>query len=278
MSVTLQYIASSGNVYDLKADGIRTKTANYHKWSWGVNGTTLQYGTRISDFKRSAATYSTQLILDGTYTERKTMLESLHDDFELDVRNMTPGKVVWGDYYIKCYVSDSSTFPDENDLWTDNEVVFYCPYPFWVKEETKSFLPQEAPEDQTYLDYEYDYEYDYYYGTPGIAIWQTDFPFTSDFRMVVYGAATDPSVTVNGYAYSFTDTLDATDYVVIDSRENTIVKYLANGTTSNLFDARNKENSIFEPMPAGTLTFNWSGTFGFDLTLYEERSEPRWNT
>lgn len=278
MSVNLQYKASSGNVYNLKGDGIRTKTANYHRWSWGVNATTLQFGSRISDFTRKPAQYETRLILSGSYMERKQLLEALHDDFELDVKNMTPGRVIWGDYYIDCYISESSTFPDESSIWTDNEVKFYAPYPFWIKEDTRTFMPQDAPGAQPFLDYEFDYAYDYFYGNPGIAIWQTDFPFPSEFKMTVYGPVSDPRILVNAYPYQFFDTLEATEYVVIDSRTHTITKYLANGTHISIFDLRNKSESIFQQMPAGTLTFNWSGAFGFDLTLYEERSEPRWTT
>lgn len=272
----LKYIASSGNEYNLNSDGIRTKKANYHKWDWGVSGTTLQYGLRVSDFTRKPVTYETNLIMTGSYMQRKTILEALHDDFELDVRNKKLGRIVWGDYYIDCYITMSSTYPDENNLWTDNDITIYCPYPFWIKEETRIFMPQEAPGEQPYLDYEFDYEYDYSYGTPGIAIWQTNFPFTSEFKMTVFGPVSDPRILINGYPYQFFDTLEETEYVVIDSRSNTITKHLANNSSVNIFDLRNKTESIFEPIPAGTLTFNWSGAFGFDLTLFEERSEPRW--
>lgn len=137
-------------------------------------------------------------------------------------------------------------------------------------------MPQDAPGAQTFLDYEFDYQYDYFYGNPGIASWQTDFPFASDFKMTVFGPVADPRILVNGYPYQFFDTLEDTEYVVVDSRDNTLTKYLANGSHISIFDLRNKAESIFRPIPAGTLTFNWSGTFGFDLTLYEERSEPRW--
>ena len=276
MSVPLKYVASSGNVYDLKSDGIRTKTANYHKWNWGVNGTALQFGTRVANFKRNPATYTTRLIFNGSVNERKTMIENLHEDFELDVRNMQTGRIIWGDYYIDCYITSSSTAPDRNEVWTDNDITIYCPYPFWIKEETRTFMPQEAPGEQQYLDYDFDYEYDYFYGNPGIAIWQLDFPFPSEFRMTVFGPAVNPRVLINGYPYQFNDTLEAGEYVVIDSRSNKITKHLVNGYTVNIFDLRNKEQSIFEPIPGGNLTFNWSGQFGFDLTLYEERSEPRW--
>ena len=535
MNVDLKYIASSGNVYNLKGDGIRTKTANYHKWNWGVNGTTLQYGIRVSDFKRDPATYETKLIMHGSYTQRKALLDALHDDFELDVRNMTLGRIVWGDYYIDCYILMSSTYPDENNVWTDNDLTIYCPYPFWIREEARSFYPQESPgvvektvtgaevifddaiasmafrnaiinipyteggidsisikrtgknlipypylettrtangltftdngdgtitvngtatattvfqikgrssgntlglevgteytisgcpnggsgstykvdilkysstayatdygngasftyseatandvvgqirivfytgatvsnlvfkpmirlasdtDDtwekyylaetymiqfpetiyggtldvitgnleaiyssdgtvletpigyqvvttdisilpetnvistsvgeitidyyaitETYLDYPIGYEYDYYYGSPGLARWERNFPWGCEFRLTLYGPSINPQVTINGHPYLINDTLEASDYVVIDSRSNKVTKYLANGTTLNIFDLRGKVNSVFQQIPGGTLTMNWAGTWGFDLTLFEERSEPRW--
>ena len=276
MSVNLQYVASSGNTYNLKTNGLRTREANFHMWEWIPNGSELQFGQRISSFSKDAAEYETTLTFDGGPLARKAMIENLHEDFELDVRNMTPGRIVWGDYYIECYITISSTTPDENLLWTDNEITIYCPYPFWIKEDTQTFMPQDAPGAQPFLDYEFDYDYDYFYGNPGIAIWQTNFPFASEFKMTVYGPVSDPRILINGYPYQFFDTLEATEYVVIDSRNNKITKHLANGSTQNIFDLRNKAESIFEPIPSGTLTFNWSGAFGFDLTLFEERSEPRW--
>lgn len=276
MNVNLQYVASSGNVYNLKSDGIRTKKANYHKWNWGVNGTTLQYGIRVSDFNRKPATYETELIFTGSYNMRKTICESLHEDFELDVRKKTMGKIIWGDYYIDCYITASSTYPDTNDVYTDNEITIYAPYPFWVHEETKSFSPQEEIQGQTFLDYPYGYKYDYYF-IPGFMDWIRDFPFESEFKMVIYGPCANPQVTINGYLYKVFDTLGDNEYIVIDSRSNTVFKYTSSNLKINIFDQRNKQQSVFKQIPGENLTLNWPGNFGFDLTLFEERSEPRWD-
>ena len=278
MNVTLKYIASSGNEYNLKSDGIRTKTANYHKWSWGVNGTTLQYGIRVSDFDRKPVTYETTIVFTGSYSQRKALIEALHDDFELDVRNMKLGKIVWGDYYIDCYITMSSTYPDRDNVYTENEITIYCPYPFWIQEEKREFFPQDAPTGEAFLDFPHDYPYDYSYGNPGLGRWIRDFPWPSEFQMVIYGPCVNPQIVINGYPYLIKDTLDSTDYIILDSRSNKVTKYLANGQVLNIFDLRNKTQSVFEPIPGGDLTLTWTGAFGFSLTLYEERSEPRWIT
>lgn len=276
MSVLLKYIASSGNEYNLKGDEIRTITANYHKWNWGTEGTKLQYGMRIAHFTRQASAYETTLTFYGSRLEVKDLIERLHQDFERDVRMMTPGRILWGDHYIDCYISDSDTQPGENNVNPRNAIKMLCPRPFWVKEAKKSFEPQDAPVGQEFLDYEYDYQYDYFFGRAGAAIWESDFPFASKFRMTIFGPAAEPRIIINGYPYQINDTLSANEYVVIDSRDNTVTKHLSNGTAVNAFDSRNKVESVFEPIPGGTLTLNWSGAFGFDLTLYQERSEPRW--
>lgn len=275
MSVNLQYVASSGNVYNLKGDGIRTKTANYHRWNWGVNGTTLQYGTRVAAFTRAAATYETRLILPGSWGTRNALLNALHEEFEQDVRSKKPGRIIWGDYYIECYITSSSTFPDANNIWTDNDLTIYCPYPFWIREETKEFSAKVAPEEETYLDYAYDYSYDYAYGTVGVERWVLDFPFASEFELVFFGPANNPRILVNGHAYQVNDSVGEDEYIKIVSRDSTVTKYTQSGQALNIFDLRDKTESVFEPMPGGTLTFNWSGAFGFNLTLFEERSEPR---
>lgn len=276
MNVLLKYIASSGNEYNLKTNGIKTRTANYHNWNWGVDGTTLQFGTRVANFTREAAVYETQLVFTGTYFETKALIEALHQDMELDVRNGQTGRIVWGDYYIDCYITMSSTQPDENNVYATNDLQIYCPYPFWVKEETKSFTPQEAIVGQEFLDYDYDYEYDYFTGDVGISIWMIDSPFPSEFNMTVYGPAVNPRVSINDHPYQFFDTLESNEYVIIDSRNNTITKYLADGSEVNIFDLRNKDFSIFQQVQGERLVLNWTGGFGFDLTVYEERSEPRW--
>ena len=275
MNVLLKYVASSGNEYNLKADGIKTKTANYHVWNWGVEGTTLRFGTRVSGFNRDAATYTTRLIFTGSYAQNKAKIEALHEDFEVDVRSKSPGRIIWGDYYIECYIISSSTEPDDRNIYTVNDIEIYCPHPFWIKENKRSFYGVTPPAVQDYLDYDYDYEYDYAFGTTGSAVWEVDFPFPAEFLLTIFGPVSTPKITVNGYPYQINDTLEATEYVTIDSRNNTVIKTLATGQTANVFDLRDKENSVFEPMPGGNMRFNWTGLFGFDVTLFEERSEPR---
>ena len=272
----LQYIASSGHTYDLITEGSLVKDANFHTWEWELIGTDLQFGQRISNIQKAPTAYSATIIAYGSRDARKAYLDALHEDFESDIRNKTPGRIVWGDYYIECFVIKSTTAPDEVPTWTDNKIEIFCPYPFWIRDNKKSFYPLTAPGAETFLDYPYDYDYDYAFGEVGTAVWETGFPFPSAFELTIYGPATNPKVTIAGHPYQINVTLEDGEYLILNSKNYTITQYLLSGQQENIFDNRDKSNSVFEPIPGGDIDFIWSGAFGFDLMLYNERSEPRW--
>lgn len=273
MRVPITYVASSGNTYDLITNGIKHREANYYSWAWDVEGTKLQFGQRVADFSREAATYETELIFYGSKQRRRTLIQNLHDDFENDVRTKRTGKIIWGDYYLECYITESSTEPTEVGTWTSNKITIFAPYPFWIQAFHVT-LPPSQETSSGYLDYTYDYAYDYTTPAMGSRYIQTNFPFESEFEMVIYGQAVNPRVVINGYAYVLYATIPAGAYVIINSRAKTIMMY-QNGTRTNMFNFRNKTASIFQRITGGNLTISWDSSFGVDLTIYHERSEPR---
>lgn len=273
MRVPIKYVASSGNTYNLITNGIRHREANYYNWAWEVEGTKLQYGYRVADFSREAAVYDTELIFYGSERRRRTLIQNLHDDFENDVRTRKTGRIIWGDYYLECYITESSTEPTEVGTWTINKITIYAPYPFWVQD-FHIVLPASQETVSGFLDYPYDYPYDYTAPAMGTRHIQTNFPFESEFEMVIYGLAVNPRVVINDYAYALYATIPQGAYVIINSRAKTIMMY-QNGTRTNMFNFRNKTASIFQRITGGNLTISWDSSFGVDLTIYHERSEPR---
>ena len=253
MRVPITYIASSGHRYDLVSNGIRHKIANYHRWGYGVRGTKLQYGVRVADFEKDPGEYETELIIVGSDQ---------------------PGRLIWGDYYIDCYINESDTTPTEYPTQTLNKINIYAPYPFWVQDFKITLAPSQVTEGE-YLDYVYDYTYDYTASVIGEATVKSDFPFDSEFEMIIFGPAVNPRITINNYSYVLYATIPQNAYVVIDSRHNTVMMYNANGTKTNMFNFRNKTDSIFKKIPGGNLQITWDATFGVNLTIYRERSEPR---
>ena len=67
----------------------------------------------------------------------------------------------------------------------------------------------------------------------------------SDFEMIVYGPCINPKVLINGYPYEILTTLESNEYLILNTAEQTITKYLSNGTTDNLFNVRGYDYSDF---------------------------------
>lgn len=274
MKTQIRYIASSGNVYDLTTKDIIHRVANYYNWAWKAEGAKRQYGLRVSSFSREAAQYEAELIFDARNpAEARRKIQALHNDFENDMRRMTPGRLIWGDYYIDCYINGSAVENISFWKWLVNTIQVYAPYPFWIKEEQVA-LSTAGEVSGTYLDYTYDYNYDYAAPAVGEKIVYSESPFTSEFKLVIYGEAVNPRIVVNGYPYVLYTTIPAGSYVIIDSKQRTIMMYGSGGQKTNVFDFRNKTDSIFEKLPAGNLSIVWDSTFGADLTIYREQAEP----
>ena len=189
------------------------------------------------------------------------------------MRRMTPGRLVWGDYYIDAYINGSAVENVSYWSWISNKIQILAPYPFWIKEE-KVVLSTTPESTSGFLDYPYDYMYDFTAPAIGEKVVPSDSPFTSEFRMVIYGLAVNPRIVINGYPYILYATIPSGAYVIVDSKQRTIMMYGINGQKTNIFDFRNKSDSIFEKIPAGNLDIVWDATFGVDLTIFREKSEP----
>jgi len=149
--------------------------------------------------------------------------------------------------------------------------------PAWYREETYSFV--SASGDATAIgggtDYPYDYTYDYAMSLTGRNI-VCDSVGDNAFRLRIYGQVQNPVVIIGGHTYAINGTIAAGESLLIDSMAKTIMLTTSTGAKVNWFDKRVRDNYIFQPIPAGQNMVSWVGAFGFDLTVIEKRSEPRW--
>ena len=274
----LKYVSSKGTEFDLKTKGaLRARSADLHTYAWEPDVTILQYGTRVNRFRKSPSAYTMQLDVDGTLEEKMSRLNSLHAAFDEDIHNKTPGMMVHGNYYVKCYMIASSTFAE--NPYTTNEVTVYCPYPFWIRDNTWTFAKQESTAAANqYLDFDFDFPYDFASDQTGQGMIRNDGSGKANYQLTVYGGCTNPYIMVDGRMIGVNTVLGSTEYMVIDSRDNTVIRVTNSGEKINLYNNRIKTGvSIFDQIEPGTHTVIWPGTFGFDLTIFEERSEPAWS-
>ena len=277
--IEIKYKSSDGREYNLVGDRMRAISGSFHSYKWKPKTQELNYGDRVSGFGKNSSNYELTIDVRGEEEERRTIMNNLTESFEHDILKEVPGRVFFGSYYNDVYITESDTGPsDQNVSRTKRTILIYCPYPFWIREETKQFFPQSSVDVSDGLDYDFDYEFDYAPEQAGVERWYIDHYAPSDFNMIIFGPCVDPKILVNGYPYQIYTELEESDYLIIDSRKHEITKHMANGTTANLYNSRSFEHSVFEKIPCGDVIFNWPGNFGFDVTLFLERSEPEFGS
>ena len=269
----LQYINHINEVLDFGTEKLYVNENDLRDFAWEVTSK----NNRISGFKKGIVTKTIPILLKvDTVEEGVELRNKLFEVFEKDVLAVKHGKIIIGDYYLKCFVTEST----KSDYliykgYMKINVKVSTDFPYWVKETTTKFNYSSTGSEGTNLDYNRDFPSDYSSNLLGTTLQNSNF-VASNFKMVIYGACENPCVTIAGHDYVVNVSLSANEYLTIDSINKTIIKTLAGGGTENCFNLRNKSSYIFQKIPAGTLYVASSSSFLFDVTLLEERGEPKW--
>lgn len=267
------------NHLGLRFDGLGCGVyLNYNElrdYSWSYD----TINSRISRFYRPAASRKIPLVVCCDSAEDAvTVMNRLHELAEADIEAKIPGKVYVGDYYTNGYITASKKGKylfDKRLCYI--ELTLTSDDPAWYREQPHAFASGEGSSIGigSGTDYPYDFPYDYALAMNGRNVF-CDSVGNNAFRLLIYGEATNPSVVIGGHAYTINGTIGAGESLLIDSLAKTITLTTALGNKINWFDKRGREDYIFEPIPSGQNTVSWNGTFGFDLTVIEKRSEPKW--
>lgn len=211
-------------------------------------------------------------------------LNFLHEVFEKDVANMTPGKLYFQDSYQLCYViASAKTEWEDTDCMMDNEISIIPVYTSWITEQhitipAISQIQTMAVQNTKKYPYTYPYRYADVYKNTKVNI---DHYTESDFRMIVYGPTANVNVSINGHKYHVDYPIEAGEHMIIDSRDylppdERIYLVKNNGEKINVFNYRDPEHSVFKKISPGYATIYYNQSYGIDLTIFKERSEPKW--
>jgi len=267
------YENHKGERINLLEHPYRLETGDFFDYEWEC----LSYGRNIYGFQRRMMEKTVRLEAFCARAELAAAMNRLESVTQADVMNSMPGKLYVNDQYLVCYVKQSKKTEWETDVLTVIELTIVSDKPFWVSELFRSFLPKgEGEVADGGLNHPFNYPFNYTVSDRGIVDWNIDHFNASPYFMIIYGPVTNPRILINNQPIDIYTTLESNEHLTIDSHAHKIIKHLSNGTKANLFDDRYKTTSIFDPIPAGNVTFNWPGTFGFDLTVYLERNEPPW--
>ena len=271
----LKYISSTNKVIEFGGKCILINQNNIRNYEWRYS----QEFKRISSFNRNPVTKTLPVLLYNTDDiDVKTMANNIFDIVEEDVLRQKYGRLYSGDYYMQGYFISSSKTNYTADGFLKFNLGFLTDRPYWIGEITYHYAPndvQENEDSQEWLDYPHDYPYDYRSSFNASNIINPSF-IDQNMRIRIYGACVDPSVIIDEHIYHLDTTILADEYVTIDTTEKTIIKTLDDGTTENIFNSRGLDYYIFQKIPSGEHTMMIIPDTAVDLTIFEERSEPKW--
>ena len=263
-----------GKRFNSLENGVYLVHSDILDYSWDFD----VINNRISRFYRSVTTRGLPLVVIGkTAAEAKEARNKLLDIVEADIQAILPGKIYIGEYYTSGFITASKKSKYMyNDRYCNLNLEFTSAEPGWFTERNYVFVKDNGDSSAEYgIDYPFDYAYDYATTLKNSQIVAGGI-VGNKFKLRIYGDATNPSISIGGHIYAVNGTIKKGESLLIDSVNKTITLTTSNGQKINWFDKRNRESYIFEPIPAGMSSVNYVGTFGFDLTLIEERSEPKW--
>lgn len=271
----MKYVNSKGETITFGV-GIYVNYNDIRDYEWEY----VSKSNRIAGFRKSIAKKSIPLVIARESREKMIAArDELYQVIERDVINNIPGKLYIGDFYLECFLhgSKNSGYLAGRDMQTTLTLV--TDRNVWINERKYNFTPKNGQQSEetteTYMDYPYDYEYDYSATVLAYLI-ENQGIIGADFLMLIYGPCINPSVAIAGHPYTVNCELKSGEYLVIDSLMRKIYKVLVNGEQVNQFHLRDREYGIFLQIPEGVSTVTWDGSFGFEMTVFEGRSEPRW--
>lgn len=264
-----------GQRFEGLPNGVFLNYNDLRDYSWSYD----TVNNRISRFYMGTKSRKLPLVVKCKSDEEAIAVKNrLHELAEADIEAKIPGKIFVGDYYTNGYITGSTK---SNYLINKRicqiELTLTSDDPAWYRDHTYTFFPGEKNTIGSGIgtDYPYDYPYDYALTLKGRKI-MCDSVGSSAFRLLIFGEATNPAVVISGHTYVINGVIKKGETLLIDSITKKITLTTATGGKINWFDRRGRGNYIFEPIPAGQNAVSWIGTFGFDLTVIEKRSEPRW--
>lgn len=270
-----KYVNSNGEVLDFKSAGINVNESTLHDYSWKysiLNG-------KITQFSKETESFPLELTVNlrgkNNYAKEKN---KIFEHFEKDIINNKMGYLEKNGYRLYCFVIENKK---KDYLIAERymkiEATLLCEKKVWIRPLTFSFEKAQTSQILSDNAKTYPYHYPYIYGkVVGVNEFVNDSLSKSKFKIVIYGPAVNPTITINERIYGVDYSIADGEYCIIDSNDRTIYLYDVTGVRKSLFDYRVRSNQIFDDIDVGLNSIAWSASFGFDLIVFDERSELPW--
>lgn len=275
MITGLKYTNGEGRTFDFDRHGVHPSFSEAFDWELSVR----ELNGSVASFGRGPREIPITVTLSGSEA-RASYMDELYEVCAADVAANREGRLSVGEWGITCALVKSA-----KSLWwrgcgpVPYDLVFRSQVPFWTRESLYRVLPpQDLGEG---LDYPHDCRFDYC-SPAQVASVVSDGAYPSDFRLVIYGPVSDPSISIGPNTYSVSVDVPDGAHIAVDSSAATVELVGANGDRANVFDKTpdappGSGRYIFEQIPPGRREITWEGGFGFDITVLERRDERLWS-
>lgn len=270
----MKYINHLNEVIEFGKGGIFADTNELRDYEWTI----AKKGSMIDKFTTGIVKRKLPVkIICETVDQSIAAKNRLYEVVEKDVLAKKYGRIVIGDYYLKCFVLKSQ----KKDYLIAKrylllELTVQTDMPFWHKETKHIYRKNtESGAGGTNLDYPFDYAFDFKPDTGNELLINRSLA-ASNFRITIYGICTNPEIKIGGHLYRVYGNVEANEYLTIDSVTKEIYLTTNTGRIVNRFNDRYRRSYIFEKIPAGIVPVLWEGSYGIDITIIDERSEPEW--
>ena len=266
--LNLKYTNHYGETLEFGKDGLYINESDIHDYEWEYS----IVNNKIKNFKSSEKKPKLQVFATGE--NRKEIANRLFEIIEKDVLENEVGFITIGDYYLEGYFVSKENSKYKSGKIIEMNLTFVATNR-WMRKTKYSFIPEEEPQHEGDLDFPYDFPHDFKGTKPNQNVINSGF-MPCDFELIFYGSAITPTVVINGHEYQVFESLNEGEYLVVNSLSKKIYKVLNDGTIENVFNKRNKESYIFEKIAVGKATIVRDVDSRLDITLIEQRSEPKW--
>ena len=268
----LAYVGSNGERVEMDARPIvsnRFLGVRGRQWSYELSRRSIR---QVSRDAREATITVDYLTTEAADAARRVM--------DRDVALGTPGTLVSGEWSQRAYVVAQDP-ADRHCGWLAADLTVLLLDGAWSMPHATSFEPASLSSDYGKA---YDHGYPYDYGPPAPAR-SVEVPgaVPGPFRLVIWGRAVQPSVTIGGNAYSFDVSVPAGGYLLVDTLRDPVVELVtADGIRTDAFSCARRGGGLgsgsyaFEPIAPGPQLVSWDDSFGFDLTTYQMEGEIPW--
>lgn len=267
----IRYVNSNGQEIDLYNNKISMDIGELLDYEWEY----LSYNDRITGFNRNRIiTKNVTITVRGSREDTKKIRDNLYNIFEIDIINNQTGKLYVNDYYLNCYIhaSKKTEVLRSGRVW-EIQYQIVTDQPFWIIEKMKTFSNSQASD--VGIDFSYNYPFDYGIGN-AIKEIKNDGIYQCDFELTIAGPCESAEVIISNHIYAVDVDLQSGQYLTINSEQETIYISEEDNTQVNVFDKRDRENYVFEKIPAGNNIVEYVGTHTVQLKLIMIRSEPEW--